>query len=188
MGVEKLVTARYTITAFDLSNPEKTASVSILMKKPDFYINPQKSQVNPGDYVQLNGIAERGVTQVKIDITDSNETILRSYTSSVGGSGYFNYGFRARHATGTIFCECQQSIHEECSQDEYHCCAIQGIRPINNNSLPDFNPVRKFIGTPHTFTQSYTTGRFLTFSCPPVPVHCNCRTYYFRYHCTRMVN
>jgi len=103
MGVEKLVTARYTITAFDLSNPEKTASVSILMKKPEFYINPQKSQVNPGDYVQLNGIAERGVTQVKIDITDSKGTILRSYTSSVSSSGSFNYGFRADMQPGHYF-------------------------------------------------------------------------------------
>jgi len=95
MGVEKLVTARYTITAFDLTNPEKTASVSILLKKPEFYISPQQSQVNPGDYVQLNGNAERGDAEVKIDIADSKGTILRSYTSSVSGSGYFNYGFRA---------------------------------------------------------------------------------------------
>jgi len=95
VGVEKLATARYTITAFDLTNPEKTASVSILLKKPEFYINPQQSQVNPGDYVQLNGNAERGVTEVKIDIADSKGTILRSYTSSVSGSGYFNYGFHA---------------------------------------------------------------------------------------------
>lgn len=101
-GVDKLETARYTITAFDPTNPEKTASVSILLKKPDFYINPQKSQVNPGDYVQLNGIAE-GVTQVKIDITDSKGTILRSYTSSVSGSGYFNYGFRADMQPGHYF-------------------------------------------------------------------------------------
>ena len=103
MGVEKLVTARYTITAFDLANPEKTASVSVLLKKPEFYINPQKSQVNPGDYVHLNGIAERDVTQVKIDITDSKGTILRSYTSSVSGSGSFNYGFRADMQPGHYF-------------------------------------------------------------------------------------
>jgi len=103
MGVEKLVTARYTITAFDLANPEKTASVSVLLKKPEFYINPQKSQVNPGDFVKLNGIAERDVTQVKIDITDSKGTILRSYTSSVSSSGSFNYGFRADMQPGHYF-------------------------------------------------------------------------------------
>ena len=102
-GSEKIRTARYTITAFDLANPEKTASVSVLLKKPEFYINPQKSQVNPGDYVQLDGIAERGVTQVKIDITDSKGTILRSYTSSVSSSGSFNYGFRADMQPGHYF-------------------------------------------------------------------------------------
>lgn len=94
-GLQKLVTARYTITAFNPTNLEKSASVSILLKKPDFYINPQQSQVNPGDYVQLNGIAELGVTEMKIDVTDVNGTILRSYTSAVSGSGSFNYGFRA---------------------------------------------------------------------------------------------
>ena len=102
-GVEKLVTARYTITAFDLTNPEKTASVLILLKKPEFYISPQQSQVNPGDYMQLNGIAERGLEEVKIDIADSKGTILRSYTSSVSGSGYFNYGFRADLQPGQYF-------------------------------------------------------------------------------------
>ena len=102
-GVEKLVTARYTITAFDLTNPEKTASVSILLKNPEFYINPLQSQVNPGDYVQVNGNAERGVTEVKIDIADSNGIILRTYTSSVSGSGYFNYGFHADMQPGQYF-------------------------------------------------------------------------------------
>jgi hypothetical protein len=102
-GSEKIRTARYTITAFDFTNPEKTASVTILLKMPDFYINPQQREVTPGDYVQLNGIAERGVTDVKIDITDSKGTILRSYTSSVSGSGSFNYGFRADMQPGEYF-------------------------------------------------------------------------------------
>ena len=102
-GSEKIRTARYTITAFDLTNPEKTASVTILLKMPDFYINPQQREVTPGDYVQLNGITELGVTELKIDIADSNGTILRSYTSPVSGSGYFDYGFRADMQPGDYF-------------------------------------------------------------------------------------
>ena len=94
-GIEKMVTARYTITAMDLSNPEKTATTSVLMKKPEFYINPQLSPINQGDYVQLNGYAERGVTYVKIDVSDSSGKAVRTYISPVSGLGSFNYGFRA---------------------------------------------------------------------------------------------
>jgi hypothetical protein len=92
-GIEKLVTARYTITAMDLSNPEKTATTSILLKKPEFYVDTLPNPINPGDYVQLNGVAEQGVTYVNIEVTDSNGTILHSFISPVSGSGYFNYGF-----------------------------------------------------------------------------------------------
>jgi hypothetical protein len=102
-GSEKIRTARYTITAFDLTNPEKKASVTILLKMPDFYINPQQREVTPGDYVQLNGITELGVTELKIEIASSNGTILRSYTSPVSSSGYFDYGFRADMQPGEYF-------------------------------------------------------------------------------------
>ena len=93
-GLEKLVTARYTITVVDLKNPDKTASTSILLKKPEFYINPQPGPVHPGDYVQLNGYAEKGIQQVNIDISDTQGNILHSSTSSVDGSGYFSSWFR----------------------------------------------------------------------------------------------
>lgn len=95
IGVEKLATARYTITAADIRSPEKTSSTSILMKKPEFYINPLSNPINAGDYIQLNGYVEQGTTQVRVDISDSNGTLLRTYTTSASGSGYFNYGFRA---------------------------------------------------------------------------------------------
>jgi hypothetical protein len=94
-GIEKLVTARYTITAMDLSNPEKTATTSVFLKKPEFYMNAQMSSIYPGDYVQLNGRAERGVTYVKIDVSDSSGKNVRTYITPVSGLGSFEYGFRA---------------------------------------------------------------------------------------------
>jgi hypothetical protein len=100
IGVEKLETARYTITAADIRSPEKTSSTSILLKKPEFYINPVSNPINVGDYIQLNGYVEQGTTQVRIDISDSTGTLLRTYTISVGGSGYFNYGYRVDIPTG----------------------------------------------------------------------------------------
>jgi hypothetical protein len=102
-GIDKLMTARYTITAFDLINPGQTASVSVFLKKPEFYINPQLNPINPGDYIQLSGVAELGVTNVKIDVADSDGKIVRTHTAPVSGAGYFNYEFRGDLQPGQYF-------------------------------------------------------------------------------------
>ena len=102
-GIEKLVTARYTITAMDQANSEKTATTSILLKKPEFYIDAQPGPVNPGDYVQLNGVAEKGVTYVIIDVSDSSATKQHSFISPVSGTGSFNYEFHADMPPGNYF-------------------------------------------------------------------------------------
>jgi hypothetical protein len=94
-GVEKVVTARYTITAMDLANSEKTATTSILLKKPEFYMDAQPGPIHPGDYVLLNGVAEKGVTYVMIDVSDSHGAKLHSLTSPVSSTGSFNFGFHA---------------------------------------------------------------------------------------------
>jgi hypothetical protein len=103
LGIENLVTARYTITAMDQANPEKTATTSILIKKPEFYLTIQQGLINPGDYVQLNGVAEKGVTYVMIDVTDSDGTKLHTFLSPVSGTGSFNYGFHADMPPGKYF-------------------------------------------------------------------------------------
>ena len=102
-GIEKLVTARYTITAMDQANPEKTATTSILIKKPEFYLTIQQGLIYPGDYVQLNGVAEKGVTYVMIDVTDSEGTKLHTFLSPVSGTGSFSYGFHADMPPGKYF-------------------------------------------------------------------------------------
>ena len=102
-GIEKLVTARYTITAMDFTNSEKTATTSILLKKPEFYLNIQQGPIYTGDYVQLNGVAEKGVTYVMIDVTDSEGTKLHSFLSPVSGTGSFSYGFHADMPQGNYF-------------------------------------------------------------------------------------
>jgi len=102
-GIENLVTARYTITAMDLENPEKNATSSVLLKKPEFYIDAQPGPLHPGDYVQLNGVAEKGVTYVIIDVSDSNGTKQHSFTSPVSGTGFFNHAFHADMPTGNYF-------------------------------------------------------------------------------------
>jgi hypothetical protein len=92
-GIEKMITARYTFIATDVADPEKKASTSLLMKKPEFYVNLLKP-AHPGDYVELSGSAEQSVTYVKIDIADSEGRILHTFISPVSAGGSFNYGFR----------------------------------------------------------------------------------------------
>jgi hypothetical protein len=102
-GIDKLVTARYTVTVFDLANPRQTAQTSFFLKKPEFYINPQTGPVQQGDYIQLSGIAEKGVTNVKIDITDSTGKILHTHTAPVSADGFFNYEFRGDMQPGQYY-------------------------------------------------------------------------------------
>ena len=61
-GVDQMQTARYYITAFDLSDPSKTATTSIMMEKREFYAVPTPNTVETGDYIQLLGYCGRGST------------------------------------------------------------------------------------------------------------------------------
>ncbi|HII99349.1 MAG TPA: PEGA domain-containing protein [Methanoregula sp.] len=92
-GIEKLQTARYTLTVFDKTIPDKTATTSILLKKPEFYVVAIPSVAGQGDYVQLTGSIEKGVTSAHFDITDESGNRVHSYDTSVSSSGYFNKGF-----------------------------------------------------------------------------------------------
>ncbi|MDP3563115.1 MAG: hypothetical protein Q8R70_01355, partial [Methanoregula sp.] len=92
-GVEKMQTARYYFTAADLVHPEMSSTTSVLMKKAEFYATLSPNPATFEEYVSLVGSAERGVSYVRIDITDTNGKIRRTYTSPVSASGYFNYGF-----------------------------------------------------------------------------------------------
>lgn len=91
----KLQTARYTFTASDPADPKTTATTSILLKKPEFYIAATPSRIGAGDYVSFQGMAEKDVTYVKIDISDASGTVLHTFMSPVSGTGSFQYGFRA---------------------------------------------------------------------------------------------
>ena len=92
-GLEKLQTARYTFTATDSSDATKSATTSYMLKKPEFYITVSPNPSNPGDYIELIGSAEQGITSAKIEISDISGTVLHTFTSPVGSSGYMSYGF-----------------------------------------------------------------------------------------------
>jgi hypothetical protein len=92
-GIEKMQTARYTITVSSLYGGSATSSTFIVMKKPELFITPSPNPVTPGSYVQLTGVAEHNVDSVNIVVTDATGKVLHSYTSPVSASGYLNYAF-----------------------------------------------------------------------------------------------
>lgn len=92
-GVEKLRTGRYTFTATDSVNPDKSATTLFMLKKPEYSITASPNPVTPGNYVELVGTAEQGISTAKIEIIDASGKVLHTYTSPVSSSGYFNYGF-----------------------------------------------------------------------------------------------
>ena len=102
-GVEKMQTARYYFTAADLVHPEISSTTSVLMKKSEFYATLTPNPATLNEYVSLSGSAERGISYVQIDITDSAGKILHSYSSPVSASGYFNYGFHVDMQPGQYF-------------------------------------------------------------------------------------
>jgi hypothetical protein len=92
-GVEKLKTGRYTFTATDSVDPAKSATTLFMLKKPEYSITASPNPVAPGNYVELVGTAEQGISTAKIEIIDASGKIMHTYTSPVSSSGYFNYGF-----------------------------------------------------------------------------------------------
>ena len=102
-GIEKMQTARYSLIAADLNHPEFSSTTSVFMKKAEFYANLSPNPATFADYVTLTGSAERGITYLQIDITDLSGKILRSYSSPVSASGYFNYGFHVDMPPGQYY-------------------------------------------------------------------------------------
>ena len=102
-GIEKMQTARYYFIAADLTHPEFSSTASVFMKKAEFYANLSPNPATFADYVSLTGFAERGVSYLRIDITDISGKILRTYSSPVSASGYFNYGFHVDMPPGQYY-------------------------------------------------------------------------------------
>ena len=93
IGNNLLQTARYTVTAYDRDHPEISSVIPIMLKRSEFYVVASQNPVAPGDYVQLTGFAEKGVSYVKIDVTDPSGNIVHTFMSPVSTTGYFQYGF-----------------------------------------------------------------------------------------------
>ena len=93
VGLENLYTARYTLTAYDLSNPEISSSIAIMLKKPEFYATMSPNPASSDDYVQIVGDAENGASSLEINVLDSSGNKVHTYSAPVSSGGFFNYGF-----------------------------------------------------------------------------------------------
>jgi hypothetical protein len=102
-GVDKMQTARYYITVFDVNNPEVSAKTSVMMKKPEFYVTANPDTLETGDYLQLQGTAEQGISDIHIVISDEVGKVYRTYDTASSRSGYFTYAFRVDMPPGTYY-------------------------------------------------------------------------------------
>jgi len=102
-GIEKMQTARYHFIVSDLSNPEDTATTSIMMAKPDFNVTVAPNPALFDDYVMVTGNTEMRLDSVEIDVANQSGTIVHSNLAPVSSSGYFNFGFHVDMPPGQYY-------------------------------------------------------------------------------------
>jgi hypothetical protein len=138
----KLQTSRYTFIVSDLSRPEQTATTSVMLKKPEFYMTAIPASPGVGDYITIQGMAERGVGYVKIDVLDPSGTVIHTFMSPVSYDGSFAYSF-----------------HGDMSPGQYN---IIGSNPSMKNNLA----LGLTIAAPKTTTTTQSTSVLTT----PIPM------------------
>lgn len=99
-GIDKLQTAKYTFTATDSRDPDKSAATAFMLKKREYSIKASPETVTAGGYVNLIGYTEEEITSVNIEVTNTSGNVLYSANPPVSSSGYFSYGFHADLAPG----------------------------------------------------------------------------------------
>ena len=125
-------TARYYITAFDLSDPAKTATTSIMMAKREFYVVPTRNPVETGEYIQLLGTAEGGAPDVHIEIQDMSGTILHVYDTSATNMGFFNYDFHIDMPPGDYPVVLTSATMKSSLPDNHPCYPPTDTNPVTD--------------------------------------------------------
>jgi hypothetical protein len=60
----------------------------------------QPASPSVGDYITIQGMAERGVSPMKIDVLDTSGTVIRTFMAPVGNDGSFSHSFRTDVSPG----------------------------------------------------------------------------------------
>jgi hypothetical protein len=93
VGINNLYTSRYTFTVFDLSDPHNTDSISVYLKKPEFYVTLSPNPAALNDYVQLVGKVQTAADNIEINVLDASGNPVHTFNAPVSADGYFNFGF-----------------------------------------------------------------------------------------------
>lgn len=99
-NADRFYTARYTLTVFDKNHPDVTASTSVMLKKPEFYVSVTPNPATSNDYVMINGYSEKGADSVEINVLDMAGNKVHTFMAPVSSSGAFNSGFHVDMAPG----------------------------------------------------------------------------------------
>lgn len=165
-GIEMMQTARYYITAFDLNDPSKTATTSVMMKKPEFYVVPTPNPVEIGNYIQLLGTAEQGTPDVRIEIRDQNGNLLHVYDTAATDTGYFNYGFHIDMQPGDYPITVSSASMKSTFHTVIHVLPPQTPTPVPPTGAGETGQP----GITAAVTTVMTTGVSATTSIPGSPV------------------
>ena len=137
-----------------------------------------RDQYIPGDYVQLNGVAEKGVTYVMIDVSDSNGTKQHSFISPVSGTGSFNYGFHADMPPGNYFV----TVSNDAMKNSL-MTTLTVVSPENSTltTVVLANATVTQVSSPE-ITQPPAVVPSRDSGSPPLAHGSDCRTLYFRWY------
>jgi len=98
-----LKSGKYTVIVWDDAYPAITSTTSITIKQPDFYLLAKPTTAVYGEYITLEGVAEKGVSYMKINVSDASGNILHTFMSPVSTEGTFSYSFHVDMVPGTYY-------------------------------------------------------------------------------------
>ncbi len=173
VGLDLLQTARYTFTAMDQQHPGTTATTSIMLKKPEFYVivTPNPSVID--DYVTLTGYAEKGVNYVQIDVTDANGIALHTFTAPVSADGYFQYGFHINMVPGQYLLQVSNPLLNNKLVKVLTVIVPATPTPAltaNETSVPSTKPVTSSLSQPTQIGETPSLSPTITKSSSSIPL------------------
>ncbi len=147
-GIEKLKTARYTFTATDLKNPDKFATTTLVLRKPEFSVSASPNPITPGNYIVISGTAD-GIPFAKIDVSDSSGRVLHTFTSPVSSYGDFSYGFHVDMGPGQYQITVSNPALKAPFGSVISVIPQEGTLPVTTTSMPSAVPTAEVTsGTP----------------------------------------
>lgn len=102
-NVDRMQTARYKIIALDSKDPTTTSTISVMMKKPEFYVVASPNVLEKGEYLRLIGTAEQGATDIRIEISDMDGKVVHTQNTAASQTGYFTYAFHVDMDPGIYY-------------------------------------------------------------------------------------